>query len=57
MKQKRNVIESVIAWENAKRKCKPEEIEARAAAKVKELFGDPERFAARLTDEIMQGMD
>ena len=42
-----NLIDLLIAHENAKRACEPAAIKARTEAKCRELFGSPEEMKAK----------
>lgn len=50
-----NVIDSVIAWENAKRNCDPESIRKRAEKKTAELF--PPSYIAKVREETIASVN
>ena len=45
-KPKLGLMESLIAWERAKKACEPEAIKARAEEKCREIFGEPDEIQA-----------
>ncbi len=50
-----NVVNSVIAWENAKRNCDPKVIQKRAEEKTAELF--PSSYVAKVKEDVMAVVD
>ena len=50
-----NVVNSVIAWENAKRNCDTKAIQKRAEEKTAELF--PPSYVAKVTEDVMAVVD
>ena len=50
-----SVIDSVIAWDKAKRNCDPETIRKHAEEKAAELF--PPSYVAKVTEDVMAVVD
>ena len=50
-----NVIDSVIAWENAKRNSDPEMIQKRLAEKTAELF--PPSYLEKVKEDVMAAVN